>query len=89
MTYTNSPTHFGVEVGSRASYNPGLAGLVRPWELAQGHIDHALSFAYNTPGSAPYVWPAMYGDGGNASGLPYGSRVQLDPSISDTTIKNS
>ena len=30
MTYTNDANHYGVNVPTRASYNPGLAGLIHP-----------------------------------------------------------
>jgi len=69
-----------------------MAGLVRPWEIAQGQINHALAFAYNSPSSA-FVYPASKSDGGNFGGvlgtdLPEGSRLQLDPTLSDATIQS-
>jgi hypothetical protein len=71
----------------RGSGNPYLAGLVRPWEVAQGHIDHALAFAYDSPSSA-FVYPASKSDGGRFGGqlgvdMPEGSRLQLDPTMTD------
>jgi hypothetical protein len=61
---------------------PLLGGAVRPEEIAQGHIDHALAI------STPYnlinyiACPASHTDG-SASGpaLPEGALIQLDPSI--------
>ena len=70
--------------GPRGAGVPYLAGLIRPWEIAQGHIDHAIAFAYQNSGST-YVWPASKTDGGcTGSGttcLPEGSRLQLDPTL--------
>jgi hypothetical protein len=59
------------------------AGLIRPEEIAQGHIDHAL--AITTPDTrADYIaCPATDTDGrhDSADALPIGSHVQLDPSV--------
>jgi hypothetical protein len=68
----------------RGAGTPYLAGLVRPWEIAQGHIDHALAFAYDSP-APTYVYPASRSDGGGSSGidLPEGTRIQLDPGLTD------
>jgi hypothetical protein len=73
--------------GSRGAGVPYLAGLIRPCEIAQGHIDHALAFAYQNT-TAQFVYPATKSDGGAASGMPEGAHLQLDPSISDTTIQS-
>ncbi|MGO9821104.1 MAG: hypothetical protein ACLPTJ_10700 [Solirubrobacteraceae bacterium] len=65
-----------------------LAGLIRPCEIAQGRIDHALAFAY--PYTTPqFVYPARKSDGSTppGDGLPEGSRLQLDPGVSDRVIK--
>jgi len=59
-----------------------LGGLVRPEEIAQGHIDHALAIA--TPANlAGYIaCPATHTDGNHPGpAIPEGGRVQLDPSI--------
>jgi hypothetical protein len=59
------------------------AGMVRPEEIAQGHIDHAL--AITTPDTrANYIaCPATDTDGHHfdPDALPIGAHVQLDPSI--------
>lgn len=59
------------------------AGLIRPEEIAQGHIDHAL--AITTPDTrAGYIaCPATNTDGrhDDPNALPIGAHVQLDPSI--------
>jgi hypothetical protein len=73
--------------GSRGAGVPYLAGLVRPCEIAQGHIDHAIAFAYNTP-TGSLVWPATKSDGTGtlANELPEGARLQLDPSLTTTQL---
>jgi len=58
------------------------AGLIRPEELAAGRIDHALVFAF--PGTEPgHVPPATKSDGRRAAGtgMPMGTRLQLDPAL--------
>jgi hypothetical protein len=79
----------GTPFGSRGAGLPYLAGLVRPWEIARGRIDHALAFAYDGP-SAEYVYPATKSDGlrAGAATLPEGARLQLDPSLSAARIRS-
>ena len=69
---------------------PYLAGLIRPCEIQQGRIDHALAFAYPAT-TTDFVYPATRSDGQSASGngMAEGTRLQLSPSISDTTIKDT
>ena len=71
--------------GSRGAGVPYYAGLIRPWEIASGRIDHALAFAYPIPASAGCVWPASKTDGGGSgsSAIPEGARLQLDPRLTD------
>jgi hypothetical protein len=71
----------------RGAKIPYLAGLVRPCEIARGRIDHALAFAYENP-TPRWVYPATDSDGGTAveAGLPEGTRLQLDPSVSAHTL---
>jgi hypothetical protein len=59
------------------------AGIVRPEEIAQGHIDHALIITTPYTRSGSTACPAEGSDGRNASpnALPMGAHVQLDPSI--------
>jgi hypothetical protein len=69
---------------------PYLTGLVRPCEIAQGHIDHAL--AVGLPKTSPeFVYPATGSDGQSpaSTGIPEGTRLQLDPTVSDDTIRNT
>ena len=59
------------------------AGLVRPEEIAQGHIDHALMITTPDTRSGYVACPAEGTDGTHSSpdALPIGAHVQLDPSI--------
>ncbi len=72
--------------GSRGAGVPYLAGLIRPCEIAQGHIDHALAFSYQNT-TPQFVHPATKSDGHAGSGMPEGAHLQLDPSISDGAIR--
>jgi hypothetical protein len=69
--------------GARAAGFGLGAGLIRPEELAIGVIDHALVFAYPTVRKGMIVAPATGGSGpSRAEGaIPYGARVQLDPTL--------
>jgi hypothetical protein len=59
------------------------AGLVWPHELAAGHIDHVLYFAYGFTSRAGAVPPATESDGWSRhpDALPEGARVRLDPTL--------
>lgn len=65
-----------------------LAGLVRPCEIARGRIDHALAFAYSYP-TGEFVYPATKSDGASSDPLdvPEGARLQLDPTLSEASIR--
>lgn len=76
----------GTPVGhsSRGSGIPALAGLLRPWEIRQGRIEHALAFGYKeTAGRC--VFPASKADGDSMQpfAIPQGARLQLDPSLTE------
>ena len=77
---------FADGLAGRGAGTTYLSGLVRKWEVEQGRIDHALSFAYDSP-SAKFVYPASKSDGGNFGGtsadLPEGARLQLNPALTD------
>ena len=79
------PTGFGSR-GAGVTY---LAGLIRACEIAQGRVDHALAFAYNYPRNT-FVYPATKSDGLSTGepNLPEGARLQLDPSLSVSTIQS-
>nr|MDQ6915773.1 hypothetical protein [Actinomycetota bacterium] len=59
------------------------AGIVRPEEIAQGHIDHALVITTPYTRSGYVACPALGTDGkyGDPAALPEGARLQLDPSV--------
>jgi hypothetical protein len=65
-----------------------LAGLILPYELRQGHIDHALVFGYPYTRAGGPVPPAHGSDGraGGSQAIPMGARVQLDPTLDLTTL---
>lgn len=78
-----------------------VGGSIKPSEWTAGVIPHALMGAYpqqldgnnpGTPDAANFVFPARGGDGSagssssNVNWLPEGARLQLDPSLSDSTL---
>lgn len=70
---------------SRGSGIPSYAGLVRPWEILQGRIEHALAFGYTEPAADQCVFPASKTDGDSllTYAIPEGARLQLDPSLTE------
>jgi len=78
-----NPTIPRGHTGANAANIPLLAGIVRPEEILQGHIDHALVFT--TPGvsSLGHVCPASKNDGSSTdpNALKEGMRLQLDPAV--------
>lgn len=87
---SHTPADFRTkENGFRPSRGCGIqysAMLVRPWEVAQGHIDHALAgTAWNTSGQA-FVPPATKLEHNTgAVGIPEGTRFALK--VSDKQIE--
>eukprot|EP01084_Bolivina_argentea_P207723 354366_1 len=71
----------------RGSGIPYLAGLIRKWEIEQGHIDHALAFSL-TNTSSEWVYPAIRSDGTHPNGIPEGTRFQIDPKYTQQDMKN-
>jgi RTX calcium-binding nonapeptide repeat (4 copies) len=69
--------------GPNAAGNTGLAGVIRPEEIAQGHIDHALQLSgVSGHVRANFVaCPATHWDGTSSDprAIPQGARIQLDP----------
>jgi hypothetical protein len=72
----------------RGGGTPYFAGLIRGWEIAQGHIDHAVAFSYASPASG-IVYPASKSDGAGVTGVdaPEGTRFQLDPSLTEADFQ--
>jgi hypothetical protein len=70
---------------ARGSGLPSYAGLLRPWEIRQGRIEHALAFGYTETAADKCVFPASKTDGKSMLpfAIPEGARLQLDPSLTD------
>ena len=68
--------------GDAANF-PLLAGIVRPEEIAQGHIDHALVFGMPGVSQLGQACPATHHDGSTVdpNALMEGAHLQLDPSV--------
>ena len=60
-----------------------MGGVVRPEEIAQGHIDHALSLTLPVIRAHYVAAPATATDGGSTdpNAIPEGAHLQLDPSF--------
>ena len=60
-----------------------LGGQVRPEEIAQGHIDHALSITTPYTRASYIACPATHQDGkyNDTAAIPEGALIQLDPSF--------
>ncbi len=59
-----------------------FGGIIRPEEIAQGHIDHALALAIPYWRNAMFVCPAVKSSGhgfDDPDALPEGARLQLSP----------
>jgi hypothetical protein len=74
---------------SRGSGIPSYAGLLRPWEVRQGRIEHALAFGYKETAENKCVFPASKTDGKSTLpfAIPEGARLQLDPSLTDADFE--
>jgi hypothetical protein len=81
-TNGNGTAPVGTASGNAANF-PLLGGLIRPEEILQGHIDHALAFGMPGVSQLGYVCPATHHDGTttNPNALEEGTRLQLDPSV--------
>ena len=69
--------------GAVAAGFAAFGGIVRPEEIAQGHIDHALFFASPYTRAGDIACPATHTDGwaSDPAAIPEGARIQLDPSF--------
>jgi hypothetical protein len=73
---------------SRGAGIPYLTGLIRPWEIKQGRIEHAIAFGMDYP-SRMNVPPATRSDGqGLFPNPPMGARFQLDPSLTEKDLRD-
>jgi len=79
---------FPTGMGTRAAGSAALNGIIWPYELAAGAIEHALAFSFNLTRAGGPVAPATADDGttrGDES-IPEGARVQLDPALDVSTL---
>jgi hypothetical protein len=69
--------------GATATSLPLIGGLIRPGELAAGHIDHALAVAIPAARASYFAWPAQRTDGWRRGGsaIPEGQRFRVDPRL--------
>jgi hypothetical protein len=61
-----------------------FGGIIRPEEIAQGHIDHALALAIPYWRDAKFVCPAVKSSGhgyDDTAALPEGAHLQLSPKL--------
>ncbi len=81
--YTNPP-----QWGASATSLPMLGGLIRPTELAAGHIDHALALAIPHARAQYFTSPAQRTDGNtySSTAIPEGQRFRLDPNLNLNSI---
>jgi hypothetical protein len=81
ITFDGMPANYN----SRGAGVPYLAGLIRPWEIREGHIQHVLAFGYPQPSGKGCVFPATKTDGDSSLlyAVPEGARLQLDPKLTD------
>jgi hypothetical protein len=79
--YFTSPTPSNW--GATATSLPLLGGLIRPSELAAGHIDHAIALAIPQTRAQYFTWPAQRTDGQvySDTAIPEGQRFRLDPNL--------
>jgi hypothetical protein len=77
--------------GATATSLPLLGGLIRPAELASGHIDHAIAIAIPQTRAQYFTWPAQRTDGQvySTTAIPEGQRFRLDPSLNLSAIPMS
>jgi len=69
--------------GAVAAGFAALGGIVRPEEIAQGHIDHALFITAPFTRKGFAACPATHTDGisDDRAAIPEGARIQLDPAF--------
>ncbi len=78
----NAVAPAGTAGGDAANF-PLLGGLVRPEEILQGHIDHALVFGMPGVSNQGQVCPATHHDGSTSdpNALEEGTHLRLDASV--------
>ncbi len=76
-------TGSGPHGGATGAGINALTGVVRTFEMRNGHIPHTLSVATNNSCAGAFRAPATKSDGQSTRSdcIPEGARLQLDPSI--------
>ncbi len=87
-TSTAGPGWYPRGLSATGSGAAGAAGVIRPEELRDGEIRHALFFAYPQTRAGAPVLPATEADGTstNVGAIPEGARLQLDPGVDLSTL---
>ncbi len=87
-TSTTGPGWYPHGLSATGSGAAGAAGLIRPEELREGEIKHALFFAYPDTRAGGPVLPATEADGRNtgSGAIPEGARLQIDPGVDLSTL---
>jgi hypothetical protein len=69
--------------GAVAAGWAAMGGVIRPEEIAQGHINHALALFLPLTKAGYIACPATHTDGvsSDPAAIPEGARVQLDPAF--------
>ncbi|HEX2997351.1 MAG TPA: hypothetical protein VHP14_21190, partial [Anaerolineales bacterium] len=86
--------------GQRGAGIGQLAGIVRRCEVERGHIDHAVTLAYDYPCASEVCqqngWPVAVppfhktdGDGTSRFDIPEGARIAIRPEISQEKIDSA
>jgi hypothetical protein len=76
------PGHSQSNWGASATSLPIIGGVILTDELRRGRIDHALALDVPDARAGVFAWPAQRTDGGgDASVLPEGARLRIDPAV--------
>ncbi|NUR58795.1 MAG: DUF4124 domain-containing protein [Catenulispora sp.] len=88
--YKHNPGIFPNPLGATATGLPMGAFLIRPEELAAGHIDHAVNISVVRTQANCFSWPATRDDGNTpGADIPCeGQRFRLDPTFDVNTLQS-
>jgi hypothetical protein len=88
--YRQNPGVFQNPLGATATGLPFGAFLIRPEELAAGHIDHAVNISVVRTRAGCFSWPATRDDGNTpGADIPCeGQRFRLDPAFDVNTLRS-
>jgi hypothetical protein len=73
-------------LGATATGLPLAGGLMRPFELSDRVIPHALALGLPNLRSSVFTWPATRTDGTFAGGIPAGTRFRLPASLDVSSL---